>query len=201
MMPQTPVDAIILAAGLSSRMERPKPLLEIGSETFIERAVRVLKEGGCRHVVAVLNGQDAEVGRLAEGAGAEVAVNQDAASEQLESVRCGLRALPADWAAVAVLPVDVPLVSAQTVALLVAAVREQPAPVLLPFHNGVAGHPVVLARATAPELLERDWEEGMRSLIMSHARDLREVRVTDPGILIDVDTPEDYWRYIKDRIR
>src|SRR5512141_1703105 len=197
---QTPVDAIILAAGLSTRMDRPKPLLEIGSETFMERAIRVLKEGGCRYIVAVLNGQDDGLERLADRHGATVVRNEDAASEQLESVRCGIRALPADWAAVAVLPVDVPLVSAQTVQLLVEAFREQPAPVLLPFHNGVAGHPVVLARATSPEL-EREWEEGLRSLIMSHARDLREVRVSDPGILIDVDTPDDYWRYVKDRAR
>jgi CTP:molybdopterin cytidylyltransferase MocA len=196
-----PVDAIVLAAGYSTRMERPKPLLEIGSETFIERAIRVLKEGGCRHVVAVLNGEDEGTRRLADAAGAAVVVNDDSASEQLDSVRCGLRALPQDWAAVAVLPVDVPLVSAETVGLLVQEFRVRPAPVMLPFHNGVAGHPALFARATLPELLERHWEEGMRSLIMSHARDLREVRVTDPGILIDVDTPEDYWRYVKDRIR
>lgn len=196
-----PIDAIVLAAGYSTRMERPKPLLEIGTETFIERAIRVLREGGCRHVVAVLNGEDDLLQRVADTAGAAVVLNQDSASEQLDSVRCGLRALPPDWAAVAVLPVDVPLVSVETVQLLVQGFREQPAPVLLPFHNGVAGHPVVFARETAPELLERDWEEGMRSLIMSHARDLREVRVADPGILIDVDTPEDYWRYVKDRLR
>ena len=199
MIPETPVDAVILAAGLSTRMERPKPLLEIGPETFIGRAVRVLREGGCRHIVAVLNGIDEETERAAREAGATVVVNAEAGSEQLDSVRCGIRALPEDWAGVAVLPVDVPLVSTHTIALLVAAAREEPAPVLLPFHNGVAGHPVVLGRAVAAELAQ-DWEEGLRSLIMSHARDLREVRVTDPGILIDVDTPEDYWRYVKDRI-
>lgn len=201
MTPQVPVDAIILAAGLSTRMERPKPLLEIGSETFIERAIRVLTEGGCRSIVAVVNGQDDGLERLARSQGATIAINADAASEQLDSVRCGMRALPEDWAAVAILPVDVPLVSAQTVQLLIEAFREQPAPLLLPFHNGVAGHPLVVARAIATEVLEGQWEEGMRSLIMSHARDLREVRVTDPGILIDVDTPDDYWRYVKDRVR
>jgi len=201
MSDQISVGAIVLAAGLSTRMERPKPLLEIGSETFLERAIRVLREGGCRHIVAVLNGQEEETTRLAEAAGATVALNEDTASEQLDSVRIGLRALPPDWNAVAVLPVDVPLVSVQTVAQLVAAAGEEPAPLLLPFHNGVAGHPVVLTRTGASELLERDWDEGMRSLIMSHARDLREVRVDDPGILIDVDTPEDYWRYVKDRVR
>jgi CTP:molybdopterin cytidylyltransferase MocA len=195
----TPVDAIVLAAGLSSRMERPKPLLEIGPQTFLERAIRTLREGGCRYVVAVLNGQDEWQERLADTAGAAVVLNDDSTSEQLESVRRGLRALPEDWAAVALLPVDVPLVSAATVRELVETFRARPAPLLLPFHNGVAGHPVVLARELAGEVLEKDWPEGIRSLIMMHARELQEVRVSDPGILIDVDTPEDYWRYVKDR--
>lgn len=197
----SPVYGVVLAAGYSIRMERPKALLEIGQQTFLERAVRVLLEGGCRSVLVVLNGEDARVEELAVAAGAGVVLNRDSASEQLDSVRAGVRALPADWAAVALLPVDVPLVSVETVVQLVDAFREQPAPVLLPFHNGVAGHPVLLSRGIAAELLERQWEEGVRSLIMSHARDLREVRVEDPGILIDVDTPEDYWRYVKDRVR
>jgi len=195
------VDAIVLAAGLSSRMERPKPLLEIGQQTFLERCIKVLREGGCRHVVAVLNGQDEAQEGLAAAAGAAVVLNEDAVSQQLDSVRAGIQALPEDWAAVAILPVDVPLVSPETVKELIDAFRERPAPLLLPFHNGVAGHPVVVARELGPELLEREWREGVRSLIMSHARDLREVRVMDPGILIDIDTPEDYWRYVKDRIR
>lgn len=196
-----PVDAVILAAGLSTRMEKPKALLEIGQETFLERAIHVLKAGGCRYIVAVLNDQDAWPQRLADATGAAVVINDQQDSQQLDSLRLGMRALPEDWAAVMVLPVDVPLVSTDTVQALRHAFAERGAAVTVPFHNGVAGHPVLLARALEPDVLERHWDEGVRSLIMEHARDLCEVKVMDPGVLIDVDTPEDYWRYVKDRTR
>lgn len=197
----TTVDAVILAAGASTRMEQPKPLLEVGETTFLERAIRILKEGGCRSVVAVVNGTDDWVQRLADATGAAVVVNEDPESEQIASLRLGMAALPEDWSAVAVLPVDVPLVAPETVRSLVHAFQQHGAPITLPFHNGVAGHPVLIGRAIADEVLGRSWDEGVRSIIMMHAHDLREVKVMDPGILIDVDTPEDYWRYVKDRNR
>ncbi|MGH7464265.1 MAG: nucleotidyltransferase family protein, partial [Longimicrobiales bacterium] len=75
--------------------------------------------------------------------------------------------------------------------------RESPGPLILPFHNGVAGHPVLIGRELFGEILTRTFEEGLRSLIMESARTLREVRVVDPGILIDIDTPDDYWRFIE----
>ncbi|HSJ14796.1 MAG TPA: nucleotidyltransferase family protein [Longimicrobiales bacterium] len=195
------VDGVILAAGLSTRMDRPKPLLEVGDTTFLERAIRTLKEGGCRYIVAVVNEADDWTQRLADATGAAVVVNDQPESEQIESLRLGIGALPGDWSAVAVLPVDVPLVAADTVRLLVAAFTQHGAPITLPFHNGVAGHPVLVGRSIAAEIMTGTWEEGVRSVIMAHAHDLREVKVMDPGILIDVDTPEDYWRYVKDRNR
>jgi molybdenum cofactor cytidylyltransferase len=197
----TSVDGVVLAAGRSTRMEKPKALLEIGSETFLERAIHVLREGGCRSVVAVLNGEDDWPQRLADAAGATVVVNPRSDSEQFDSLRLGIEALPEDWGAVAVLPVDVPLIAPETVRALVEAFGRRPAPVTLPFHNGVAGHPVLIGRQISQEVMAQRWEEGVRSLIMTHARDLSEVKVVDPGILIDIDTPEDYWRYVKDRVR
>jgi CTP:molybdopterin cytidylyltransferase MocA len=195
------VDAVILAAGQATRMEQPKPLLEVGDTTFLERAIRTLKDGGCRYIVAVLNADDDWVQRLADATGAAVVVNEQPESEQIDSLRLGMKALPGDWSAVAVLPVDVPLVSAETIRALVEAVHQHQAPITLPFHNGVAGHPVLIARALADDVLTGTWDEGVRSIIMQHAHDLREVKVMDPGVLIDVDTPEDYWRYVKDRNR
>ena len=197
----TPVDGVVLAAGRSTRMDKSKALLEIGAETFLERAIHVLREGGCRHVVAVLNDLDDWPHRLADAVGAAVVVNPDADSQQLDSLRLGLAVLPADWGALAVLPVDVPLVSAATVRALVDSHAQRPAAITLPFHNGVAGHPVLIGRQLEPELRAGRFEEGLRSLIMARSGDLCEVKVVDPGTLIDIDTPEDYWRYVKDRIR
>jgi molybdenum cofactor cytidylyltransferase len=193
------IDGVILAAGLSSRMERPKPLLQVGSLTFIARAAYTLRAAGCRRIYAVVNeGADWAAGAARE-LELELVENEQAESEQVDSLRLVLQRLPADTAAVLVLPVDLPLVSEHTAAALVAAYRSAPGPLYLPFHNTVAGHPVLLGRELFDEILHTELEEGMRSLIMTHARDLREVKVVDPGILIDIDTPDDYWRYIEQK--
>jgi molybdenum cofactor cytidylyltransferase len=194
---QGPIDGVILAAGTSSRMERPKPLLRVGSLTFLERAALTLEKAGCRRTYMVASaGADWAPAAAAE-LGLELVINDLAESEQIDSLRLVVRALPADTAAVLVLPVDLPLVMEETAAAVVAAYHATPAPVYLPFHNTVAGHPVLLGRELFDEILVRELDEGIRSLIMAHARDLREVKVVDPGILIDIDTPDDYWRYIE----
>jgi molybdenum cofactor cytidylyltransferase len=177
-------------------MRKPKPLLEVGSETFLTRAVRTLLSAGCRRVYAVVNAGAAWAEAAGRELGIEVVVNERAESEQVDSLRLVLERVPADTAAVLVLPVDVPLASVETARKLIDAYNEAPAPLYLPFHNGVAGHPVLLGRELFDDVLYRPLNEGVRTLIMAHARDMREVQVDDPGILIDIDTPDDYWRYI-----
>lgn len=193
------IHGVILAAGQSSRMAAPKPLLEIGSETFLERSARTLREAGCERVYAVVNAGSTWADAVAGELDIDVIQNEDPESEQIDSLRLVLRRLTEDVAAVLVLPVDLPLVSVDTARALVQAYRAEPAPLYLPFHNGVAGHPVLLGRAVFDEVLNTDFDEGIRSLIMARSRDLREVAVTDPGILIDIDTPDDYWRYIQQK--
>lgn len=197
-MSAPPVDGVILAAGLSTRMARPKPTLEVGSETFLERAARTLGNAGCRRTYVVAN---PESGWLDEAAslGLGVVINDRPGSEQIDSLRAALEQIPDDTGAVLVLPVDLPLVGERTAADVVAAYSADPAPLVLPFHSGVAGHPVLLARELFEEVLTGSFEEGVRSLILAHAHDLREVKVTDPGILIDIDTPDDYWRFIEQK--
>jgi molybdenum cofactor cytidylyltransferase len=191
------VDGVILAAGLSSRMRQPKPLLQVGSGTFASRAVDTLRSAGCRSILLVTNADAEWADALARADGVQRIVNGQPESEQIESLRLAVRALPADSAALLVLPVDVPLVTPETVRAVVDAWRSEPALLYLPFHNTVAGHPVLIDRHLYPELLTAELDEGLRSFIMDNARHLREVRVPDAGILIDIDTPDDYWRYVE----
>ena len=193
-----PIDGVILAAGRSSRMARPKPLLEVGGMTFLERAARTLQAAGCRTRYIVASA-DAEWLDRAAALGLRVIVNPAADSEQIDSLRLAIQQLPADTAAALVLPVDLPLVRDDTAASVTASYRAQPVPLILPFHNGVAGHPVLLGRELFDDILTQPLEEGIRSLILGHARHLREVKVVDPGILVDIDTPDDYWRYIENK--
>jgi molybdenum cofactor cytidylyltransferase len=193
------IDGIILAAGESSRMERPKPLLQVGSQTFLERACSTLQAAGCRRVHVVVNAGADWADAALQSLDVVRVDNPRPNSEQIDSLRLAMGGLDDEVAAVIVLPVDLPLVAEDTASALVAAYRSAPGPLYVPFHNTVAGHPILLGRELFGEVQDGALEEGIRSLIMAHARDLREVRVVDPGILIDIDTPDDYWRYIEQK--
>jgi molybdenum cofactor cytidylyltransferase len=185
------VDAIVLAAGASTRMGQPKALLEIDGVTFLERAVHMLRDAGCRYVVAVVTDDD-WIERLADVSGAAVVINDDPKAEQVDSLRLGIANLPDGADGVLVLPVDYPRVAPETVkALLVEFARTDP-PILNPAYNGLAGHPVIFARRVLPELMQPDLADGARSVIEAHRHDVRSIDVADPGILVDVDTAFDY---------
>lgn len=187
-----PIDGVVLAAGRSARMGSPKPLLRSGAHTFLERAVRCLREGGCRSVAVVVSAADAAVGAHALASGAVVIENALPLSEQIDSVRLALDRLPDDTAAAIILPVDFPLVRAATVRAVADAFRRGNGTVVVPTHGDVAGHPVLLARGEFGAVLSEALPEGLRSLLDARAGLVVEVPVADEGIHTDIDTPEQY---------
>lgn len=190
------VDGIVLAAGASTRMGEPKALLQVGGTTFLERAIHLLREAGCRYVVAVVNDDD-WVERLADVSGAAVVINDAEGSEQIDSLRLGIANLPEDADGVLVLPVDFPRLSRETIARLLQEFARSSAPILNPSYNGEAGHPVLFARSVLPELLGPNLPDGARTVIDAHASETRTIEVGDPGVLIDVDTPGDYQQHVQ----
>ena len=189
---------IVLAAGRSRRMGRPKAFLRAdGHETFLARAVRSLIGGGCARVVVVVGApDDADAARTADAAralGATVAVNPDPGSEQVDSLRAGLAALPPGAEAAVVAPVDVPGISPALVRAVIHAFRAADAPVALPGLGGRHGHPVLFARRVFPELMRTDLPQGARSVVHAHADALAVVPVD--ALPADVDMPADYARW------
>lgn len=189
---------IVLAAGRSRRMGEPKPLLVFRGATFLERAVRALRGGGCERVVVVAGPDGDPVARriaeAARAAGAEVATNPVPNAEQVDSLRAGLAALPPEAQAAVVAPADVPGMDAAAVGALVEAFRARGAPVVRATHAGRHGHPVLFARRVFPELFADPLPEGARTVIHAHAGEVEEVPVASPAVLLDVDTPADYRR-------
>ncbi|HEU4885776.1 MAG TPA: nucleotidyltransferase family protein [Longimicrobium sp.] len=188
---------IVLAAGRSRRMGEPKALLRAGDETFLQRAVQALREGGCAYVVVVTARLDDETARtIAEEAAAldaGIAVNPAAESQQADSLRIGLMALPPEARAAVVAPVDVPDVSGALVRALIEAHGRTGAPVALPARGGRHGHPVLFDRRVFGELMRPDLPQGARTVIHAHAAELAEVPVD--ALSPDLDTPEDYRRW------
>jgi molybdenum cofactor cytidylyltransferase len=191
------IAGIVLAGGQSRRMGRRKETLQVGDETFLERAVRVLREGGCEDVVVVMETVDPEPARLASGAGARVAPG-GAGPEQIDSLRAGLRALAATVRAAVVIPVDHPLIRPSTVAAIIRTFEDRGAPVVRVSHGGRHGHPVLFAATVFDELLSGDLPDGARTVVGAHAADLVELDVDDPGVLADINTPADYEEHLGD---
>jgi CTP:molybdopterin cytidylyltransferase MocA len=180
-------------------MGEPKALLRVEGTTFLERAVRVLADGGCDPVVAVVPpGETGErLVSLAKRAGARAIPNEDPEAEQIDSLRHGLHALGRGVRGAAVLPVDHPRVQSATISALLEAFRETGAPIVRPIHGGRPGHPVLFGRAVWGELDAPDLESGARDVVHRHHAEIHEVPVDDPGIVIDVNTPEEYGREVE----
>ena len=174
-------------------MQRSKALLDAGGITFLERAIGALRDAGCDTVHAVVAADDEAAAACAETAGAIVVRNPEPRSEPVDSVRIGLRA-SGDAAAVVVLPVDAPLVRAETVIALLSAFRERQPALAVPVAAGRQGHPLILSCRLFGEVLMRDLPDGLHTLLVDHADALLEVAVLDGAVHDDIDTPGDYER-------
>ncbi|MGH7506460.1 MAG: nucleotidyltransferase family protein [Longimicrobiales bacterium] len=188
------IDGIVLAAGRSRRMRRPKALLDADGASFLERAVCTLRDAGCRTVFTVIATGDDEADACAIAAGAIVVRNPDPDSQPIDSVRAGLQAT-ADAEAVLILPVDLPLVQVDTVRQLIALARERRPQLAVPVSDGEPGHPLLMARPLFDDVLANDLPDGLHTLLADHAADVLRVAVHDPGIHADIDTPSEYERH------
>ncbi len=191
------IPAIVLAAGASTRMGRPKALLQAGGRTFLRAILETLRAGGAPDAVVVVRSGDAAaiVEVAATGFGRTV-VNPRADEGQLSSLIAGLDAIdgPAVDAALVTL-VDVPLVTPATVQLLLARAAVSAAPILRAVHQGRHGHPVIFKRSLFDALRQADPSTGAKAVLRAHV--VEDVEVPDPGVAQDIDTPADYSRALQ----
>jgi molybdenum cofactor cytidylyltransferase len=182
--------AVVPAAGLSRRMGREKILLPFGRSTLLETILATLATAGVTQVVAVLRPDLPEAADRARRSGARVVLNPHPEEEMLESIRLGLLEIPSDVAAVFIWPADHPAVSAGTVAML--ARSADPARALIPSWRSRHGHPALVGRNLLSSIGEIPPGEGLRHLWRTKSEAVVEVAVEDPGVVRNVDTPEDY---------
>jgi len=125
--------------------------------------------------------------------------NEEPSRGQLSSLWTGLAACPPGTDAVVVTLVDVPLVTPATIELVIAAWLRTGAPIVRPTFGERRGHPVIFDRAVFDELRRAPLDVGARAVLSAHYREIVNVPVDDPGCLVDVDTPEDYAKEVRDR--
>lgn len=188
--------AVVLAAGESTRMGRPKPLLEFAGETFLERILRTLGQlDGLDARCVVLGHEAAKIRRAADLEGAVVLTHRGYRQGMLSSLKAGakaaLRELP-DLEALLVCLVDQPLVQAETYAALLNAFQPEKDDVVIAAYSGEHGHPVVLARPFVERLLADSRSGNLGEFIEAHAARRRYVDCDDPAVVQNVNTPEAY---------
>jgi molybdenum cofactor cytidylyltransferase len=193
------IPALILAAGASTRMGRPKALLPItrDGETFVARLLRTFSDAGVDDLVVVV-GAHAEVvsdaiARLPVFA--RIVENRQYERGQLSSLVAALAAVDRPGVtAVLSMPVDMPLVAPATVRAVLDAYRRRPHPIVRPALDDRHGHPVLFDRALFAELRAADPSRGARAVIAAHRREALDVAVGDTGAFQDIDTPDEYER-------
>jgi molybdenum cofactor cytidylyltransferase len=194
--------AVILAAGQSSRMGRPKALLPLGpSETFLSRSARVLRAAGADEVLVVVGYHAAPIRAAVERERLDVRLveNPDHATGQLSSLIAALEAVDRPGVpGVLVTLVDVPFVAEETVRAVVDAYRRTGAPIVRPSRDGRHGHPVLFDRAVFGDLRRADPALGAKAVLRARQGDIMDVPVTDEGAFLDIDTPEVYERLARE---
>ena len=188
-----PVAAIVLAAGASRRLGRPKQLLMLAGETMISRAVRLASESGASPVIAVL-GAHHELIREALAMGSATSVLNGAWEQGIStSIHAGLAVLE-DTAprcsGVLILGCDQPRLTASHLHALLEVFAEQVTPTIVASaYAGVLGTPAVFPREVFPDLRALGGDKGARALLMQPPRPL--VTLPFPGGEIDLDLPPD----------
>lgn len=190
------ISALVLAAGLSSRMGDFKPLLPLREKTLIENAIDSVLQGGAGTVVVVTGFHAEEVEAVLERYGDRVRFvrNPDyARTDMLCSIRIGVRALP-PCDAFYLLPGDMPVVRQSTFERLRAARRPDRVSIIFPTLDGYRKHPPLIDAGMIPEIASFHSEGGLRELWKRHEAKIITVPVDDKGVWVDVDTPDDYHR-------
>jgi len=180
--------AVIVAAGMSSRMHDFKPLLKIGSITIVQRIIATLQQAGVDLIVLVTGYQAETLEKHVSHLGVICLRNKDyATSQMLDSTKIGLSYLQKQCDRIIFTPADVPFFTSNTIISLLRTNTLITAPV----YRGREGHPLLLSAKVLEKLLTYSGEQGLRGAIKNSGLVKQQIEVGDEGILFDMDTPED----------
>jgi len=190
------ITAVILSAGMSTRMGAFKPLLPLGNGRVIEQVVTTLKAAGIGDIRVVLGYRAQDLIPVLKDLGVAWVINEEFQTEMLSSVKVGADGLAPDSEAFFVLPVDIPLVRPQTFHRLVDVFSKDRPPILYPTFLGKRGHPPLVSRQYANELIGWTGSGGLKGFLEQYDPVSQNVPVFDECILMDMDTPDHYGQLI-----
>lgn len=186
--------ALIVAAGKSSRMGDFKPMLQLGSISIAQRVINNFRQAGISKIV-VVTGYRADVLECHLASNNVIFLrNEDYENTHMfDSVRIGLEYLKGKVDTVLFTPVDIPLFTARTVTQMLSLGH----PLVIPVCNGRPGHPLLIRSTLIDSILNDKGKSGLKGAVKNCGEPIYYLDVDDPGILHDVDTPEDYAELLR----
>ena len=186
------ISAVVLAAGVSSRMGRVKLVLPVEGRPILETVLVTLRKAKVDEVVVVLGAGAAEIKKEVRFRGERVVFNPDYAEGMSSSLKLGLKKISPDSEAALVVLGDQPFLTSSTINRIVDGYLTTKAPVVVPVHGNIRGNPVLFDRSTFPAVMKVKGDVGAKSVVGAYGDMVLEVLSPDDGILIDIDTPSEY---------
>jgi molybdenum cofactor cytidylyltransferase len=187
------ISAILLAAGESKRMGRPKMLLPWGDRTVLEHVVITFLQAGVKDILIVTGGAQEQVEKALMGYPVRKIHNQEyATGEMLSSLQRGIREMPAQTQAALIALGDQPQVQERSVQAICDAYEASQSSLIVPSFKMKRGHPWLAARPLWDEILSLRPPQTPRDFLNDHSHSIQYVNLDTPTILTDLDTPEDY---------
>ena len=181
--------AVVVAAGLSSRMGAFKPLLKLGTQSVVQHVISSFRQAGVDHIAIITGHNAAELKKHLKNADVIFLHNaQYQTTQMFDSAKIGLSYMKECCDRVFFTPVDIPLFTSKTVARLM----KSDAALVSPVHEQKQGHPILMSTAVIDTVLQDSGEGGLKGAFQRSEIPMTHVPVNDPGILRDADTPEEF---------
>ncbi len=193
------ISAVILAAGESRRMGKPKLLLPWGDKTIIETIIKTVLQSEVKHIVVVLGSEKDKIRSQISNYPVIITENQEYQKGMLTSIQCGLRAVPDGTDAVMVLLGDQPMINGPVIDQLADTFRHTDKGILIAVHKGKRGHPIIINTKYKRDIEQLGTENSMHDFTRKFASEILEVETGTTEVLKDIDTPEAYHKEIKYR--
>lgn len=190
------ISAIVLAAGQSKRMGRPKLLLPWEKGTILEQVVDSILASGVGEVVVVLGDRAPELKARLAASPVHMVLNPDYKEGIGSSIRCGVKVAREDARGLMIVLGDQPLITSAVVGQLLEAFKKGGRGIVLPAYRGVRGHPVILQARYRAELMALAGDVGARGVVAAHPDDVLEVEVSSAAVVQDIDNEQDYERQL-----
>ncbi|MEJ2545542.1 MAG: nucleotidyltransferase family protein [Calditrichaceae bacterium] len=190
------ISGILLAAGDSKRMGKPKQLLPYNGLTFVDSILNKFSEIGCEPIITILGATAELICEKTKVHKFQCFRNPNPEEGQLSSLQIAVAHLPEDSEGFIMALVDHPMVKLDTYQKLFEMAKENPGNIIVPEFYGQKGHPVYFGRTFFDSILHLPLNDGARVVLRENPADVMYLPVDDEGILKDIDTPKDFQQHI-----